>query len=85
MNDKQAAIGNFAIAGVFAAISLWLIIGSKHETPQRNEYKNGEILYPDMVHDDTLTVINADGLNQAATYWDGSDSDINEALHLFCK
>jgi hypothetical protein len=84
---NKAAKQNFLLAGIFLIIAVCCAIFEvdKNTRTEFPDYKNGEILYPDMVHDDTLTVIDADGLNQAATYWDGSDSDINEALHLFCK
>lgn len=81
---------HFLFAGLCLVIIIWLAaVGYADKPPQRvqehNEFKNGEILYPDYAHSDTLTVIDADRLNQAATYWDGSDGEINEALHLYCK
>jgi hypothetical protein len=90
MTDKNAAKANWLIAGACLVAMIWLAaIGYKdksvHTQPPPQEYKNGEILYPDYAHDDTLTVIDADGLNQAATYCDGTDGEINEMLHLYCK
>ena len=88
MKDRKMALGHFIVAATFAGIGFaWWIINRepKHKIFYDTEYKNGEILYPDYAHSDTLTVIDADGLNKAATYWDGSDSEINEALHQFCK
>ena len=87
MNNQAKA--NFLIALLCIAILLWLLSIGYNDSPKNErqfpDYKNGEILYPDMIHSDTLTVIDADGLNQAAAYWDGSDGEINEALHIHCK
>ncbi len=52
-------------------------------------YVNGEILLPDMVHDDTLIVFNAEQLNLAFDGVDkaitpGTDLQINSVLHAYC-
>lgn len=61
-----------------------------YETDE-NKFYNGEILLPDMVHADTLQVINADFLNEMIIedkYEIASDGDIYEVLAegtvLFC-
>lgn len=49
-------------------------------------YYNGEILYPDMIHDDTLIVVDASKLNWCMKYYDiASDGDINDVLNAYCK
>lgn len=45
---------------------------------------DGEILLPDMVHSDTLKVINASLLNRLIPNTDGSDYELNEVLMLGC-
>ena len=47
-------------------------------------YQNGEILYPDMVHDDTLVVVDAGKLGHEVRQSDGTDEDIDFLLHKYC-
>jgi len=47
-------------------------------------FKNGEILYPDYVHDDTIIVSNADSLNWCMENYNiASDGDIWDVLHAY--
>lgn len=89
MKDINAAKANWLIAGGCLVALIWLAaVGYKDKSVHTQPpplYKNGEILYPDYAHSDTLTVIDADGLNQAATYCDGTDGEINIMLHQYCK
>lgn len=51
-------------------------------------FHNGEILYPDYAHLDTLIVTNADMLNvifNNESTTPASDEEIYEALHIFCE
>lgn len=57
-----------------------------YETDE-NRFYNGEILYPDMVHADTLRVINANFLNEMIIdnkYNVESDGDIYDVLQEGC-
>lgn len=48
-------------------------------------YYNGEILYPDYVHEDTLIVVNADSVNWCmANYNAACDGDIKDILDAYC-
>lgn len=56
-----------------------------YETSDTN-YRYGQILYPDMVHSDTLIVTNADSLNWCFENYDiASDGDINDVLRAYCR
>lgn len=52
-------------------------------------FSNGEILYPDMAHDDTLVVFNAKELNKLFNKANNtlptpaSDEEIDEVLHMY--
>ncbi len=49
-------------------------------------FKNGEVLYPDYAHQDTLIVVNADSLNWCMENYDiASDGDIWDVLHAYSK
>lgn len=49
-------------------------------------YHNGELLYPDYVHPETLIVVKADSLNWSMKSGElESDSDIMNALKMYCK
>lgn len=57
---------------------------SGYETDDTNYYA-GEVLLPDMVHSDTLIVVNADSLNWCMANYDiASDGDINDVLGAYC-
>lgn len=54
-----------------------------YETSDTN-YRNGQILYPDYVHTDTLVVVNADSLNWCIANYDiASDGDISDVLRAY--
>lgn len=72
-----------------------IVLENKHITHTKQNvfdtssvYYNGEILYPDMAHDDTLVVFNAKQLNRI---FDGvntsilptTDEEIDEVLHMY--
>lgn len=71
-----------------ALIFALLIRGARMERKQeykqtRAEFRAGEIILPDYAHDDTLIVINPDGLNNAIEKV-STDWEIDGVLHRFC-
>lgn len=84
MNDINAAKANWLIAGTCLVALIWLAaVGYEDKNSRR--HKSTKTVKSFTRHSDTLTVIDADGLNQAATYCDGTDGEINEMLHQYCK
>lgn len=74
-NGQSAADAQLRRAVVTASDTVW--------------FHNGEVLYPDMVHSDTLIVINARFLNEEMILntngaVDGSDGSINDLLGEGC-
>lgn len=69
------------IAGYFSKIE-----HKKTTTTDHVQYYNGEILAPDMVHDDSLIVVNAAKLNRIfnSDHAPASDGDISAALYDNC-
>lgn len=81
---------NFMIAGLCLAI-IALMYVAKFKQPykpvfkqNRADFKNGEIILPDYAHDDTLVVVDSEGLNKGIEDCDGTDGDIDSVLHRFC-
>jgi hypothetical protein len=72
----------FLIAGV----SILLVMNTSGPKKPYVEklFTDNEILVPDMVHSDTLKVINADLLNRLIPACDGTDYELNEVLMLGC-
>ncbi len=50
----------------------------------RAEFKNGEVIGPDYVHEDTLRVIDGKGLN-AAIDLVVTDAEIDSVLRIYCN
>lgn len=81
---------NWLLAGILFALFSTIFFKTDltgYENPvfkeTRSDFKAGEIILPDYAHNDTLIVVDPDGLNKAientATDW-----EINYALHRHC-
>lgn len=91
--NKNQTYQLLAVIAIFAAISYVAITSEQIQPASRPEmvfkenradFKAGEILLPDYAHDDTLIVVNPDGLNAEIEMCDGSDGDISAVLHRYC-
>lgn len=70
------------VIGIYAVLMLSLILFHNNNCEIKDApYSNGQILYPDYIHQDTLVVVNAKFLNyMMANYNIGTDSEINNLL-----
>lgn len=81
------------IAGAILSIAVDIHIIASPPTKQQNNfdtssvYYNGQTLYPDYAHDDTLVVFNAKELNRIFDGVDlpvpATDEEIDEILHMY--
>lgn len=89
-----------AFIGTFVGIVLWLSLAtpdkdnitrqnaaiSQYPIDSTNLFYNGQILYPDYVHDDTLVVFNAKELNKdfdRELMHPATDEEIDFVLHMY--
>jgi hypothetical protein len=69
------------IAFIVAALLLYMI---NNINPY--SFQNGDILYPDMCLQDTMVVIDSEGLNHDLNQFpDASCSEINFIINKYCK
>jgi len=88
-NKKTVILAVIGIFGLITAITLKQQVKPAQcpDVPKegRADFRRWEIILPDYAHDDTLVVIDPEGLNRGIDSCDGSDGDINIVLHKYCK